>query len=341
MSKKWSGMDITVLILQVIAPVISIIFTCLIPQGKALPQDVRLAIVGTGILIPIILLQITVTIGQNKEENDIKKIDNNIEDISNKINHISPILEQVFLTGNDRAKRFVYRRMEEVIKTIRTALSNNNSGNLRPSEYYEELLYLADLIISDHIEQKKNFNGEVWAMTSFADEEWIEDGGYEKLWTEKLTDIVDKGIKTRRVCVIPDKIYDLISGKSFSENESKKIKSFTGFVCYLETYYGVNARKKIAEHYCIKTNDNPELTQIKGFFAIKLTSGELHILHGETVNDTSALTAKVLFDPSEIGRVRELFERYTRPSHELGKVISGFAKQNGFLTFLKNRKVEL
>lgn len=352
LKKKWSKVDIFVIFLQVMAPVISIIIAYFIPGGKALAPDVRLAIVGAGILIPIILLQISVTIGQNKVENDIKEIDNNISpkldqvfstanDISDKINHISPILEQVFLTGNDRAKRFVYRRMEEVIKIIRTALSMNNSGNLRPSEYYEELLYLADLIISDHTEQKENFKGEVWAMTSFADEEWIEDEGYEKLWTEKLTDIVDKGIKTRRVCVVPDKICDLISGPLFSENEAQKIKAFKGFVSYLESYYGDHERKKTAEHFFIKTNDNKELTQIKGFFAIMLTSGELHILHGETVNESGALTAKVLFDPSEIRRVRDLFERYTRSSLELGKVISGIAKQNGFLAFLKSRYVEM
>lgn len=341
MNKKWSKVDIFILCVQVIAPVASIIITLIIPQGNALSADVKLAIVGAGIVIPIILLQIAVTTGQNKNENDINNIDKNIDDISGKINHISPILEQVFLTGNDRAKRFVYRRMEEVIKIIRTALSNNNSGNLRPSEYYEELLYLADLIISDHTEEKKNFKGEVWAMTSFADEEWIGDEGYEKLWTEKLIDIVDKGITTRRVCVVPDKIYNLISGQSFSEDEANKIKAFKGFISYLESYYGSPARRKIAEHYFIKTNDNPELTGIKGFFAIKLSSEELHILHGETVNESGALTAKVLFDPSEIQRVRELFERYTRPSQEFGKMISEIAKQNGFLTYLKNRNVEL
>jgi hypothetical protein len=341
MNKKWSKVDIFILVLQVIAPVTSIIITCFLPQGQALSADVKLAIVGAGIVIPIILLQITITTGQNKDENDIKEFEKSIDDISDKINHISPILEQVFLTGNDRAKRFVYRRMDEVIKTIRTALSNNNSGNLRPSEYYEELLYLADLIISDHAEQKINFKGEVWAMTSFADEEWIEDEGYEKLWTEKLTEIVDKGIKTRRLCVVPDKIYNLISSQSFSEDEANKIKAFKGFVSYFESYYGCQVRKKIAEHYFIKTNDNPELTRIKGFFAIMLSSGELHILHGETVNESGSLTAKVLFDLSEIQKVRELFERYTRPSQELGKVISEFAKQNGFLTYLKNRNVEL
>ncbi len=341
MNKKWSKVDIFILVLQVIAPVTAIMITLFLPQGQALSADVKLAIVGAGIVIPIILLQITVTTGQNKDEKDIKEFEKSIDDISDKINHVSPILEQVFLTGNYRAKRFVYRRMDEVVKTIRKALSNNNSGNLRPSEYYEELLYLADLIISDHAEQKKNFKGEVWAMTSFADEEWIEDEGYEKLWTEKLTDIVDKGIKTRRLCVVPDKIYNLVSNQSFSENEAKKTKAFKGFVGYFESYYGSLTRKNIAEHYFIRPNDNPELTRIKGFFAIMLSSGELHILHGETVNESGALTAKVLFDPSEIQKVRGLFELHTRPSQELGKVISELASQNGFLPYLRNRGVQL
>lgn len=344
MNKKWSKVDMLVLFLQVLAPVSSIVITCFLPQGQALSADVKLAILGAGIVIPIILLQITVTTGQNKNENDLYDFDNKLEksinDISDKVNKISPILEQVFLTGNDRAKRFVYRRMDEVIKTIRTALSNNNSGNLRPSEYYEELLYLADLIISDHAEQKKKFNGEVWAMTSFADEEWIEDEGYEKLWTEKLTEMVDKGIKTRRVCVVPDKIYQLISSQSFSDDEASKIKAFKGFVSFIETYYGSQTRKKNAEHFIIRTNDNPELTRIRGFFAIRLSSGELHILHGETVNESGALTAKVLFNPSEIQKVRSLFERYTRPSHELSKVITDIAKQNGFLAYLKTHNVD-
>lgn len=350
-SNKWSKVDIVILALQIAAPVVAVAITSFIPQGIALSADVKLKIVGAGIVIPIILLQYSLTKGQNKNESDIRKLEsdisninqrfeNGIRDMSGKINHISPILEQVFLTGNDRAKRFVYRRMDEVVKTIRTALNNNNSENLRPSEYYEELLYLADLIIRDQTEQKKNFIGEVWAMTSFADEEWIEDVGYEKLWTEKLKEIVDKGIKTRRLCIVPDNIYKLISSQSFSEDEANTIKAFNGFVSYLESYYGSPARKKNAEHYCIRTNANSELTQIKGFFAIMLSNGELHILHGETVNESGALTAKVLFDPSEIQKVRDLFERHTQPFLELGKVISEISKQNGFLSYLKNRNVE-
>lgn len=337
MGKKWSKVDIFILTLQVIAPVISIIIAYAIPKSQDFSADVKLVIIGAGISIPIILLQISVTIGQNKIESEFKQM----EIMSEKLNHISPILERVFLTGNDRAKRFVYRRMDDVTKTIQTALSNNNSGNLKPSEYYEELLYLADMIIRDHTEQKRNFKGEVWAMTSFADEEWIEDEGYEKLWVEKLTEIVDKGIRTRRLCVVPDNIYKLISAQTFSEEDASKIKAFKGFVNYLDDYYKSPSRRKIAKHYYIRTNDNPELTSIKGFFAIMLSTGELHILHGETVNESGALTAKVLFDSTEIQKVHDLFERYTRPSQELGKMISEISKRNGFLDYLKKNGINL
>lgn len=337
--KKWTVGDVLTLILQVAAPVTAIAFTCFIPKGQALSVDIKLAIVVAAIAIPLIILQYSVIIGQNKSESDVQELKGDVEDISDRINHISPILEQVFLAGNDRAKRFVYRRMDEVTKTIRIALSNNNSGNLRPSEYYTELLYLADLIIGDHAEQKKNFNGEIWAMTSFADEEWIEDVGYEKLWMEKLAKMVDLGIKTRRLCVVPDSIVKLISSQSFSEGEANKIKAFQGFVSYLETYYGHQSRKEVAQHYFMRTNDNREMTQIKGFFAIKLTSGNLHILHGETVNDDGALTAKVLFDSSEIRKVHDLFKLYARPALELSEEIIKLSKQNGFLDYLNKRVV--
>jgi hypothetical protein len=179
-------------------------------------------------------------------------------------------------------------------------------------------------------------------MTSFAEGEWIEDGGYEKLWTEKLKEIVDKKIKTRRLCVISDTLYKLLnSSQTFSPKDANKVKGFRELVTYLESYYGIPDRRKTVESYLIRTNDNPELTSIKGFFAIMLSSGELHILHGETVNESGALTAKVLFDSTEIQKVHELFERYTRPSQELGKMISEISKQNGFLNYLKKNGIKL
>jgi hypothetical protein len=351
MKKRWSISEVLILILQVLTPVAAIYFTYYFPFGKEqLTEEIKLTIIGAGILIPIILLQVTITNGQNKSDRDNQKLESTtrtlvgelhtkMDYMSDKLNHISPILERVFLSGNDRTKRFVYRRMEEVAKTINTALNNNNSGILKPSEYYEELLYLADLIIKDHAEMRKNFTGEVWAMTSFADEEWVVDEGYEKLWTEKLTDIVDTGIKTRRLCIVPDNIYQQISAQPFSQQNAWNIKAFKGFFNYLETYYGQEKRKKTVENYFLRSNENQVLTGIKGFFAIKLSSGELHILHGETVNENGAISAQVLFDDTEITNVRRLFDRYARPSLNFEKAISDATKNNDFLIYLQDNNI--
>ena len=226
MKNKWTFIDILVLCLEIAIPIISIVITCAVPQGRALDSDIKLAIIGGGISIPIVLLQISVTVGQNSNDRCNDETKTAVMHLSEQLNHISPILEKVFLSQNDRIKRFVYRRMEEVTKTINAALSNNNSGELRPSEYYEELLYLADMIIRDRDEHKKKFTGEIWAMTSFAEDEWIADEGYERLWTEKLKSICDKGIKTRRLCIVPDTVYNIISDSVFTAPQQNANNSF-------------------------------------------------------------------------------------------------------------------
>lgn len=236
------------------------------------------------------------------------------------------------------SQRFAYRRFGEVCKVIQSAVNNNNSGNLRPNEYYQELMFLAELILKDKVENKNKFNGEIWAMTGFAEEEWIADAGYERLWTEKLKDLVDAGIKTRRLCLIPDSVYDIITRQPFVE-PSADVYSFQGFMELLESYYGAGAPKKVVEHYIIRERDNPNLDEIKGFFAIKLTNGDLHILYGETVDANGALTAKVLFDSNEIQEVRGLFELYARSNYKIEKKLANMVASNGFMTYLQNRGI--
>ncbi len=340
MHKKWTFWDVVVLVLEILSPLISIIITCFIPAGKGLDSDIRLSIIGAGICIPVVLLQISITQGQNKSESDIQEIGVSVIELSEKINHISPVLEQVFLTGNDRIQRFAYRRFGETCKIIQSAVNNNNSGNLRPNEYYEELLFLADLILKDKVENKNRFNGEIWAMTGFAEEEWIADDGYERLWTDKLKDLADSGIKTRRLCLIPDSVYNIIICQPFIE-PAEDILSFRGFIELLESYYGTEVRKKVTEHYIIREHDNPKLEEIKGFFAIKLTNGDLHILYGETVDANCALTAKVLFDSNEIQEVRRLFERYAIPNYKIEKRLKEMVASNGFVSYLQNRGITL
>ena len=240
----------------------------------------------------------------------------------------------------DRIQRFAYRRFGESCKIIQSAVNNNNSGNLRPNEYYEELMFLADLILKDKAENKIRFSGEIWAMTGFAEEEWIADDGYERLWTDKLKEMVESGIKTRRLCLLPDSVYDIITHQPFIE-PTEDIHSFRGFIELLESYYGAGARKKVTEHYIIRERDNPNLEEIRGFFAIKLTNGDLHILYGETVDSNGALTAKVLFDSGEIQNVRRLFELYAKPNYKIEKKLKDMVASNGFIPYLQNRGIML
>ena len=150
-----------------------------------------------------------------------------------------------------------------------------------------------------------------------------------------------RGIKTRRLCIVPDTVYNIISDSVFTAPQQNANNSFWGFISLLEMYYSNSVRKKTSEHYFLRENDNTDLTDIKGFFAIKLTNGELHILHGETVDKNGALTAKVLFNPDEIQELRNLFERYATQSYRMEKVISDVSKQNLFVDYLKRKNIDL
>ena len=49
MKNKWTFIDILVLCLEIAIPIISIVITCAVPQGRALDSDIKLAIIGGGI----------------------------------------------------------------------------------------------------------------------------------------------------------------------------------------------------------------------------------------------------------------------------------------------------
>lgn len=338
MRKKWRFGDYFVLSLEILLPVISILFTCVLPMSQSLDADQRLAIISEGLSIPLILLQYSVTSSNKSIENSVSTVGEKVDKVSEKINHISPALEKAFLTDNERLQRFAYRRLHEAYDSIQYAINNNNSGDLKPNEYYEELLYLSKLILSDKNEYKDKFTGEIWAMTGFAENEWIADEGYERLWADRLKEMVDAGIRTRRLCLIPDSLYNVLTKQPF-EIPASSIQPFWGFIKLLETYYRDEETKKVVEHYFIREGDNSKLSAIKGFFAIRLTNGDLYILHGETVDHNGALTAKVLFDEREIEELRRTFELFTRPIYKIETKLKAIVKSVDFFDFLKQRGI--
>lgn len=307
--KKWSVTDIVVLTLEILTPIFSLATT--IVFGNKLTSDSKLAIIAAGVALPVAVMQISITNGQNKNDKEIEQLSKKLDNADEKISQISPIMERVFLSNNEMIKRFAYRRMYEATKSVNYALTNHRSGILRPNEYYEELFYLAKLISQDYLSTSKNYTGEIWAMTSFAEEEWSADQGYEQRWTEELSELVKQGIPTRRLCIVPKDVLLLIKSSNFQlKNSLDSCHAFKAFWKFLTLYYKNGASKNVVQ-YAIRENDSYELNEIKGFFAVKLSNGELHILYGETVDSNGAMTSELLFDRNEIQTARTLFERHS------------------------------
>ncbi|MDR2700668.1 MAG: hypothetical protein LBC12_07750 [Nitrososphaerota archaeon] len=337
---KWQRGDIFAISLQIVIPIIAIIvtvFTPMVTNSNPLTSDAKLAIIGLGLLAPIIINQYSLINGQNKNELYQQDNINKFKKLDEKISHTNPLLEKAFLSGNDRIIRFASRRMDEVNAVITEAVNGVRSGKLSPREYYNELEYFADLIITDKKINGKNFKGEIWAMTSFAPDEWIKDDGYEDAWTEKLKEMVTLGITTKRICIVPSDLIDIISKETFDANAANNIKQFPGFIKLLKDYYGadsVAAKNGIAKHYMLKDTINRTLADERGFFAIKMTDGALHILTGETVDEVGSLSAHVVFSDAEIENFRSLCQRFMTPNNALEKILKDKMKTNGFEKYI-------
>ena len=95
--KKWTKLDVFVLLLEILAPIASLIITII--WGGGLTEDIRLGIITAGIAIPIALLQVSNTQAQTKNENEIQSLKKDIQDLQSnlseyddKISHISTIM---------------------------------------------------------------------------------------------------------------------------------------------------------------------------------------------------------------------------------------------------------
>lgn len=343
--KKWSVMDYVLLGIQIVFPLITLLIAWLVPTSTTanptgLPEDTKLAIIGFGILVPLIVQSIDMTIGQKENDTSFSEVEENFRALDDKLSHVSPILERAFLTGNNRVMRFTIRRMDEVNALLKHVVDNLRSGKLKPREYYEELDYLAQLIKDDKKRNAgRNYKGEIWAMTSFADQEWTDRDGYEGRWTDTLQELVELGIKTKRLCIVPTNLLDAISTDTFTPPTD--IPQFPGFMELLKSYYGTGSKPDIAKHYIIRDTVEEELTRTAGFFAIKLSTEELHILTGETVDQFGSMSAEVLFKEDDIRHLQNLCNKFMIDKFAIENVIKEKAKATGFLKYLSDNGVNI
>jgi len=334
-TKKWHATDILILAAQIVLPLLALLITWKAPTSS-IAEDTKLAIIGLGLLVPLILTQVSITVGQNKSEMSVQELERHLQKLDDRINHIHPTLETALHSKNDRVMRFALKRMAETNKIIQYAATNLRSDYLKPGEYLDELDYLADLIIKDKKLKKKNFSGEIWAMTSFAPDEWTVDGLYSA-WTSRMTELYNLDIKMQRLCMVNDAFVRAISQYPFTEPTKDEVPIFSEFMALLKTYYGVDSkRRNVARHYIVRDSANADLKNAHGFFAIILSSGEMHILTGETIDIYGSLSAYALFDEVEIKKLHGLCKKYMVKNNSLEAFIQLHAKEGkgGFIDYL-------
>ena len=106
---------------------------------------------------------------------------------------------------NSEQKEIYLNSMRLYINTMQDRIKGARSGALSRHNYYGELTKAGDSIINDHSINGTNFSGEIWAMTFWQDDELDFSDTYEKAWVKKMELMDNKGIKTRRLCVMKNK----------------------------------------------------------------------------------------------------------------------------------------
>lgn len=329
--KKWTATDKWLIALQIASIIVSII-VALIPD-KTLTPSIKMTIICCCVGIPIIVVQISLTVGSNRIESIIRKQNDSIVQ-SNLLTQQIIELYQIYTTKNERVRRFAERRIDETIKALNEANQMGSSGLLEVGEYYNELDYLADKLEQDNIEKCS-----IWAMTGFAPNEWSSNGGYEKAWTDRLNGLAKRQVKTTRLCFISNELLRQINDDNFiPQPKSERGTALDGLISLLEQYYKKDDPNRA--HYVFLHNEFIALEEKKGFFGIILSNSEKHVIEGEAVNLDNGLTGKVLFKNEDIEDLYNVFMHACQPDREIIKFIKDNSSQN-FRDYLLKKKIIL
>lgn len=327
--QKWTKWDKWLISIQIISIIVSIIIA-FVPEDK-LTATIKLTIICACIGIPILIVQITITVGQNRIESNILTLISTLKDATNQTTQIATLF-QICTSQNERIRRFADRRISEMTKSLELACRIGSSGELNVTDYYMELNYLADKLEKD--DKNKCL---IWAMTGFAPDEWSAAGGYESAWTQRLQHLSESGVKTTRICLLSEDIVNAINADSFiiEQHEGHHLP-IEGLISLLKQYY--TKPDQNCKHYIILNNEFELLERIKGFFGIILSNQEKYIIEGEALNLDKGLTGNVLFNTQEIEAIYNEFRFACQQNRE---IISYLRRHSSpaFLAYLQEERI--
>lgn len=306
-------------IIKIVVFVCQIIGTFVIPiileKMDSMTIDQGIAILVANISVLFLTSEFSNTMNFNEFDD---KTDEQFEELKNRITIIEESLKmddlykQIYMLDNKEQKEIYLNSMRLHLNTMNNRISGSRSGALSRHDYYVELTKAGDSIIQDKTTLNDKFTGEIWAITFWQDDELDLSDAYENAWVRKMEHIDSIGIKTRRLCVMKNK-------KAILKRENVD-ESVQEFLTRLNYYCQSNAVCKNTSVFAIDSIDTLTVEQQewigKGFFATKLSNGELRLIRGVSLDNRNATTlgGEIDFDETRVKEIRNLWEHLIEES---------------------------
>lgn len=301
-SKK---LGLAVLITNLVITVAIGLLVALLPSGT--PLGVHLAVLAVNIVALFSVLQFFIEKKFIEHEKNLMGLKNKISDIERCVG-ISEVYRKVLLLDEEE-KEFHWNNLSDVEKELSKLIKERRSGGLARSVYYGKLHDAANKIKEDiKGKDKRRYKGEIWAMSFWQNDEWDKNSNDdEDGWIRALEEMDNLGIKTTRIAVMAYK-NTLLKRNLIDIEVDNLLKKI------VDNCHENRVRKNTTTLFVNDIADDIKKIVGKGFFAIKLDgeNGELSLIRGVSLDklEGSELEGELVFDPSEIKKIRKVWEQY-------------------------------
>lgn len=310
--------------IRLIIFVSEIIATGVIPALLAFWDQMTLS-VGVALLVAYISVMFLVSqFMENQFLSEIQeKQDNVFLELSDSINalrknlDIEDLYKKIYLLKNVEQKEIYLDSVHTFVETMKSRMDGARSGALSRHAYYGELTKASEAIIQDRQQAGTGqYYGEIWAMTFWQDDELDLTDEYENAWVRKMEIMDELGIPTVRLCVMKNK-----------KNLLQRVdidKVVETFLQRLNYYCKKNAVCKNTIVYAIDSIDTLSAREQewigKGFFAIKLSTGDMRLIRGVSLDNRNATTlgGEIDFDHERVEKIRDIWEKLIVESGKKG-----------------------
>lgn len=240
---------------------------------------------------------------------------------------IEEMWKSIYELENEEQKEIYIKAVDTFTETMNSRIAGERSGALSRNAYYEQLQKAADTIIADKKAHKSgNYNGEIWAMTVWQDDELDFTDILESNWVDKMKYMDEICIPTTRICIMKNK-KSLLMRKVVDEEVDAFLDKM---LYYCKTDRDCLNTELLAIDSIDTLSDTEQRWINKGFFATKLDSGELRLIRGVSLDNANATTlgGEIDFNRDRVAQVRKIWENLkTTASMSLLRYLWGNASE--------------